>query len=755
MTTTFRRDLLATVALLRVQLDTLEAQARTLPDEGEAPAEPAPIPPPDPVPVVTLPLVGTGAPAGTLRETTLTLVPGDLPEGTTLAAALAGRALALQADVSTRWPDGSACHVLLTVADPGLAAGERATVQLSRVPAAPRGALDQRPFAGRSVTVAVGPWTQAVPLVPGPDRWRDGALAVCWRVDLPVPAEACGASTLHVALDLTLFSDGSLRVVANHRNDVALRTPASLVPGGKVSGTARTDVASAARYATRLLLGGVEIARVEAPAHPLGAWLPLEARVRPDGKPAPVPAWAFPDLAYAHRAGVLSPYAPGGFVAADRDAYVKAMSEPAWAVPFSRRGILANMGQTGGRDDIGVVPKPSAIALMGQDPAMAQYVLGRSVALMGASWHWWLPEEGVFLNQLDRPNLWIDPRDRSWVPGSSEGAVYSLDIAHQPNDHLVPYLLTGDRHRLDAIQAQAAWNLMAVIADNGGRGRSPNVARTPEGRGVRLEQLRSGTGEGWLYERGNQGRGKSWTRRQVVQVAMLVPDAMQPAPGYWRDVLAANVRWYLAQAPAWDAALGEVRGMLALAEGARTATYAPWQADFGVPASVQAVLLGVPGAEAWLRWQLNWLVGRFEHGPAFEPADGAQYSLMIARPADAAGKPLSGFDARDVGDWDRALGAQVPRVTTWAQLGTMARAWQDNPSYGPDFSARTPDIAGDYGLQAMIALTWLLHPRAPWVTERERIRGRLTWLATAAPTRIFAQPRAVVKVPQKNLAWPI
>ncbi|WP_458093544.1 hypothetical protein [Roseomonas sp. WA12] len=761
MNTPSRRDvLLATFASLRAFGESVEAlaAAETVPAAAPLPNPArASVPPTSPERrvVATLRLVGTGAPAGTVRETTIFLAQGDLPNGETLTAATPG---SVQADISTRWPDGSAALVLLALRDPGLGRGATGDLPLVAVPQRSAGGFDLRPFNGAMVSVAVGEEGNLsphnLPLTPGQDRWRDGPLALSWRVDLPIRPEMVGANTMHLAVDVTLFADGSVRVVANFRNDIALRPPLRMVEGGKVSGTNRRDVAVAARYSVSVLVNNTRVASVGPVVHPLGAWLPVEARARPDGRAAPVPCWAFPNTARLHRAGLVGPYTTGGYLPAARDAYVAQMTTPGWAEPFALRGLIPNMGRTGGRPDIGMVPEPSAIVLMGTDSGMAEYVLGRSVALMGVQWHWWLTEEQAFLTPLDRPKLWLDVRDPTWLPGGQEAAKFGPDVAHQPNDHLVAYLLTGDRHRIEAMVAQACWSMM--VQSQGavsGRGTPRNLALTPEGRAARLTQLRDGDGEGFLMTRADQVRAKSWGRRGFVQCVMLAPDAMQPAPGYFRAVLAANLRWLAMKRPGWTEECGEVHGHAAPIKGDDATTFAPWQQDFGVPAEVQSVLLGLPGAMDHLRWEANWLVGSLQHDPAFCNADGVNYGILCGRPIKADGKPR--LTQAELDTWDQVVGRDVPMARTWQQLGDMARAWTRYRSYGTDFEAVRVDIGGDYGLQRVIALVWMLHPGLPWAAEeRRRIRAALSWLTTVAPAKIFAQPRALVRVPHKNLALP-
>lgn len=739
--------------------DPVSAPPPVVTEPPPVPVEPPPVlvppvqdPPAPTVELARLPLVGTGAPAGAVRETMTVLAQGDLPVGQTLAGTINGAAVPLQVDVSTRHPDGSACAVLLAFSDPGLAHEDRADLILTKVPQS-TATVDTGLFYDE-LHVEVEFDGYRIPFFRPTSMWRDGPLSRCWREDFAVPAASVGANTVHVNIDLTMFADGSVRVLSNIRNDLSLVQPHALVPGGKVSGTSRKDVAVAARYSTRVLVGGVEVARRDNVVQPLGTWLPVEARVLPDGTPAPVPCWAFPDTARLHRVGVVGPYAPGGYLPAMRDAYVARMAAPDWDAPFALRGLVANMGMTGGRPDIGMVPEPSAIVLMGQDPAMAEYVLGRSVALMGAHWHWWMAEERSFLSPLDRPSLWLDPRDPKWLPGGAEATQFGLDVAHQPNDHLVAYLLTGDRHRLEAMAAMACWSLMVQsLGSTTGRGTPKNVTATPAGRAARLQQLVEGDGEGFLFVRADQVRAKSWNRRGMVQCAMLAPDAMQPAPGYFRAVLAANLRWLASKRPAWTVECGEVHGHAAPIKGDDASTFAPWQQDFGIAAEVQSVLMGLPGAMDHLRWEANWTVGSLQHNPAFYNADGVNYGILCGRPIKPDGKPT--LSADELAAWDRIVGADVPMAQTWQQLGDVTRAWTRYPSYGTDFSAVKVDISGDYGLQRIIALTWMLHPGVPWThEEREGIKAGLRFLLDTAPVKIFAQDRARVKVPHKNLARP-
>jgi teichuronic acid biosynthesis glycosyltransferase TuaC len=83
--------------------------------------------------VVGLLLEGTGAPAGAVAPFGQCFRAGDLPRDAWLGARLAdGRPLAVQCDVKTRHPDGSARHAVLALAAPALAAGTRVGVMLTR-----------------------------------------------------------------------------------------------------------------------------------------------------------------------------------------------------------------------------------------------------------------------------------------------------------------------------------------------------------------------------------------------------------------------------------------------------------------------------------------------------------------------------------------------------------------------------------------------------------------------------------------------
>ncbi|WP_338663913.1 hypothetical protein VQH23_01855 [Pararoseomonas sp. SCSIO 73927] len=677
-----RRDLLAATAALALPGGAL-AQVR-------AAAPPCPSAPGD---IVGLVLEGMGGGVGSVAVFGQAFRPGDVPGRAGLRARLPdGRTLPAQIDVKTRHPDGSARWAVIALSCPALPRGGRQGVVLS-AGEAPGPALDvPAALSGRQALVTLrgsgeAEWRMdllaAFRAALGEAPWQAGPLAVATRVSAAVPpASAGGVASLRLVADVALRADGSLWVEAWFRNDVAMR------PNG-----------GEAAYAVQLLLDGRTALETTIPKQAqYTGWGRLLGSVR-----SGTPPLVRHDAAYLADAAAVARYdLATGVEEALLARLGAAMAAPAWAAPLSARGITQDMGQTGGRADIGPATMPQAVWLITGDPRAAAYCQGQAEAAGSIPWHYWDPSGGTggstggggWIDTRRWPRLWSDGRGGP-APGGLMQPVagdtgWRADCAHQPDLNFVPCLLTGRRALLDNLQAQASWCVVSQWPSPSARG-APGAA---------------GPGEGVNVVRGNQVRGGAWSLRQLENAAWISPDDDSNRP-WLRAAAAGNWAWIRAQIPAWTAAQGEAHGWIPGEYGA-AGVLPPWQQDYFASTAAIAARRGDEAARAVLTWMANFLVGRFGAADrGFGRNDGAAYLIAHLSPG---GQPLGSWAA--MGEATRARG--LSNGTGWG------RSEGDYAQLALASLAAVSETLGSAA--AAQAYTWLAGAGAPFTRAQDFAR---------------------------------
>ena len=625
-------------------------------------------------------LEGRGAPAGTVTVFGMTFAPGEVPRGAGLAARLeAGGALPAQLDVVTRHADGSARFGVVALAAPALRQGEPAGVVLRRAQGSLRPLDAGAALEGRRAVLEVGAagrrgWQVDLAdmtrrtLAEGGGFWQSGPLAVQRRLVRSVPAEAVGGATsMRCVADVTIQSDGVLRVDAWLRNDVAMR------PGG-----------GPAAYDVRLALDGrPALAATGLRQHHYTAWGRSVASL-PDGTPAPAPPHVRQDTERLSALGAIARYdLQTGVDEGHLHEFTAAMARPDWADLFSPRAIMQDMFAGGARPDIGQATRCQAIWLMTGDPRAATYAIGQAEASGAIPWHFWDQEAGGWLDTRRWPELWTDYRGRRPPTGLlqqvSGDTGWAADTAHQPDLSYVPYLLTGRRAFLDGIQAQASWSVMS-------RPTNPLWGRGTQG----------GLAEGVNLTRAAQVRGAAWSLRQIGNAAWANPAG--DAQLAWSAMAEqANWAWIRSRIPAWTSEQGEAHGWIR-GEYGTPGALPPWQQDMFASAAGAAARRGQADARAVLAWMENFLAGRFlAAGRGFNPRDGCAYLIAISAP-EAWGRPF----------------------TTWARIAaeTEKRGWSNGTGWSQS--------GANYGAWALQSLAVLID-----VLGSEPARRAWTWLEAA------------------------
>lgn len=254
-------------------------------------------------------------------------------------------------------------------------------------------------------------------------------------------------------------------------------------------------------------------------------------------------------------------------------------------------GPMANMlltpyfPMTGGRAEIGPLPRWTAQYLISQDDRALEAMLVNADAAGSVPIHY--RDEGSDQPlDLDRyPKVSLNYGTSNPVlPTITNGAtIWSPDTSHQASFAYVPYLVTGDAFYLDEIVFWAAWNIAKVNPDY-------------------REQ-----GAGLIYP--EQVRGQAWSMRSIGEAKRVLPDA-HPLKSYYSTRLTNNLDWYLQKypnnpTPSTLSPLGAIQK-----PDERTLT-APWQNDFMGIVFAQLVDDAEPQALLTLQWFSKFNVDRY------------------------------------------------------------------------------------------------------------------------------------------------
>jgi hypothetical protein len=507
-------------------------------------------------------------------------------------------------------------------------------------------------------------WTLDLSVVPSEGPWP-GAYGDQWRATAEVPAVYVGSTSLRVVVDWGTAANGVPWADVWLRNDITMREG-----GGPAS------------YSVRVVLDGQEALRQDVPRHQqYRAWGRLVSA-------GPMPEVELPTREALAKAGVANYAGPVNADVLDR--YVAAMAT--WGDDiWSPRGVALDMFGTGGRDDIGPVTAPQAIALMTRDARMRAYVVGQAEAAGTIPWHFWDAEASTWISVQRYPRLWADwrgkaPGDTALLQPQPGDTGWQLDIAHQPGLSFVAWLMTGRRAFRDNHAAQAAWTILA---------------QQPETRGD----------SDMLVVNGGQVRGSAWALRQIDEAAWASPEG-SAEKAYFTAVAEANWSWIVDNIPIWTQQQGEAHGWLPGEYGTEGAL-PPWQQDYFASTAIAAARRGNADAVTYLRWASNFLVGRFKalgH-------DGAAYLLVISE------------------------GSRI--LATWAEIKakTAARGWSNGAGWGKNeregnYSqwaratlAGLADLLGD--TEARRLYDWLPAEGAPFTQSSDYARDPLLSIAAA------------------------
>lgn len=522
-----------------------------------------------------------------------------------LAARIGGDVLPTQVDVKRRHDDGSIRHTVVSVAVPAMRRGASLDVDLvgssTPSPAAsfdPSAALAAG-FDARVELVEQGlaySISAAELLRAGGQKWLSGPLVSEVRLRGIPRAGATPHPSLQVLFDVRFYSPRHARV------SITIENVFIDAPGDRV-------------YDVRVALAGQAAPVFER----AGVQHFHQARWRKTfvwgGSESTLMATA--DWRVLAAAGAIPNYDPS--ITVDP----AGLDELAARFAQSRRDLLEPaiiqplMPMAGGRDDLGMLPRWTVLALLSRDARAYRAMLGVGEAAAAFSVHYRnRANELVTIDAhptitLNRAaGVYSDPADRL-PPCDTCTSPYRPDSAHQPSLAFVPYLVSGDPFYLDELVQWANWNLL------------------------NLNFLARGQARGLV--KNDETRGQAWSLRTLGHAAWIAPDDDRNGR-YFASKVAENLAWFnasvvganplgLYEAPDMgnNSAI-DGRPDPLMAPQVRFYT-SPWMTDFLLLVTDNLLRQGFADARVLRDWLARSPIGRLTTPAEYNPYDGAPYHL--------------------------------------------------------------------------------------------------------------------------------
>lgn len=258
-------------------------------------------------------------------------------------------------------------------------------------------------------------------------------------------------------------------------------------------------------------------------------------------------------------------------------------AEQAALGPMGNVMLAAYFPTTGGRPEIGPVPRWTATYLISQDDRAREVMLANADAAAAVPVHYRDEGTGQPLDLTTWPNVSVkNGVSQPALPAIVDGAtIWNPDISHQASFAYIPYFVTGDAFYLDEMMFWTAWNVATL---------------NPGTRGFAKGTLGS-----------EQVRGWSWGLRSMFEAAAAVPDN-HPQKSYYQGLLNNNVEWLVSEYPNKSTTMSPLH---AIDMPYMRDSSAPWQNDF--LAIILAIIAenGDSRATTALDWFSKFNLGRF------------------------------------------------------------------------------------------------------------------------------------------------
>jgi hypothetical protein len=552
--------------------------------------------------------------------------PGQVRPSQGIVAVVNGVTIPVQMDVKTTNPDGSVATAILTMRQPAIGAGASLNVMLRSAPASGRANIDIAALTHGNFNVIVslsdmketlGSCSLAIPdqqvnvgsLLARALRagqvtyWLKGPQVTEAEIETDVPG-----TPLRLTFDVAFYADGSTHTDIAFNDDIA--TVASL--GNQVTSL---------KYDVSIMQNGSSVLRQQ----DITQWQyqTWDQQIWSNGAPE---VNVQQNVAALERTGAILNYDLTQGITSG------SITQEASSLGGSNFGILGSGGitqimtWTGGRPDIGTQPEWVVDWLMTQSSTARADMLAQANAGGGIPWHMYNGNTDAYLTTTQNPRLWYGVSGMLQPAATKAQTGWVPDPSHQPDLDYIAYLTTGDLYYLDQLNAQASYDILAA---------SPTARQQAAGLVANLK---------------DPVRAEAWSLREVLEAAAANPDG-SPMKAYFSRIATNNIQFLLSQLASLTAKEGQIYGWFGQTVSQSPGATAPWQQDMMATTMGQAASMGIPGAAQVLKWQTNFIAGRFTNmAEGLPPTDGEEYVTAVA-------DPKTGID-----------------YTTWAQVEADSRA---------------------------------------------------------------------------------
>jgi hypothetical protein len=245
--------------------------------------------------------------------------------------------------------------------------------------------------------------------------------------------------------------------------------------------------------------------------------------------------------------------------------------------PMGNANVMLYFGTTGGRADIGPVPRWTTLYLLTMDPREYTVMMANADASGSIPIHYRDRKTDRPVSIDDHPGIvtgdWPPSSGKDKIPPTVDAVTpWSPERSHQPSLVFIPYIVSGDRYYLEESQFWATWNLGVMGASE--RGGAEGIVLGSQ-----------------------QTRGDAWALRSLAEAAEITPDH-DPMKRYFEGKLENNLKFAMAR----YAKRANPLGLDAFFNNRGDKRFAPWQVDFLIIVLDQIAGNRYAGADTWLRW---------------------------------------------------------------------------------------------------------------------------------------------------------
>ena len=259
--------------------------------------------------------------------------------------------------------------------------------------------------------------------------------------------------------------------------------------------------------------------------------------------------------------------------------------------PMGTARVTTYMPTTGGRADIGPLPRWAVVYLLTMDQKARAVLFANADAGATIPIHYRDKKTDLPISLDDHPTLVMNvghPSAADALPAAFGDTPWTPQIAHHPSLFYLPYLLTGDLFYLEEQAYWANWVLASV--DPGYRNGAQGLV------GV------------------NEVRGQAWSMRTLTEAAMAMPDH-HPLHAYFGEKLANNIAWYVSH---YSSNTGQDQSLALgiIPKPDAPDLMAPWQQDYLFMVLGTVAEMGVAHADEIVRWLARFSVARWDSDAA-------------------------------------------------------------------------------------------------------------------------------------------